>query len=95
LLCPTALLGTLFPSNAAAITSAGRSICTPSAYVYASRGEYAGGSLLVNGLAGSSLSADVGVTTGLPVGVVVLLSNALALALPVLLDLRWCPEGRA
>ena len=31
------------PSNAAAMTSAGKSTCTPSEYRYASKGEYAGG----------------------------------------------------
>ena len=41
---PIAEGGSVPPSSAAVMTSAGRSICTPSEYVYASRGEYAGGS---------------------------------------------------
>ena len=40
---PIALVGIAPPSKAAAMTSAGKSTCTPSAYRYASSGEYAGG----------------------------------------------------
>ena len=50
--CPTELGGILPPSSAAAITSAGRSMWTPSTYVKASNGEYAGGSFLVSGVFG-------------------------------------------
>lgn len=38
------VLGNVPFSNAAAMTSAGRSSCTPSTYANASKGEYAGGS---------------------------------------------------
>ena len=41
---PIAEGGIVPPSRAAVITSAGKSICTPSGYAYASSGEYAGGS---------------------------------------------------
>lgn len=44
------VLGNVPLSNAAAITSAGKSKCTPSTYVNASSGEYAGGSLCGTGL---------------------------------------------
>ena len=40
---PIMLAGMVPRSSAAAIISAGRSICTPSEYANASRGEYAGG----------------------------------------------------
>ena len=40
---PIMLAGIVPRSRAAAIISAGRSICTPSEYANASRGEYAGG----------------------------------------------------
>jgi hypothetical protein len=44
LACLMADAGSSTPSNAATINSAGKSMWTPSEYVYASRGEYAGGS---------------------------------------------------
>jgi len=42
--CPSTLAGNVLPSKAAVMTSAGRSMFTPSEYTKASSGEYSGGS---------------------------------------------------
>src|SRR4051795_3739319 len=54
LACPMDDAGSSPPSKAAAMNSAGKSMCTPSEYVYASRGEYAGGFRLVIGVASTA-----------------------------------------